>query len=1380
MGYYRASSGVRTVLLFVLLLAVLGSVPQEQARAVGPPSSRDEDFGYARVFSAKIPNELDGSPDELEAIAREHGTEEVLMFLPSAGPEKQVERWIIRLGSEEHGYPPGLTVKARRHLARQKGMGALQMKGRGRAATVIPEQKARLQWVLPETVRSPLLCDIYEDSKLVAVNTIHERLSPSGKQRWPNVIHIRLPQRDWSIVQVFEYLDERPEGLSSVQNGPPQELPQEPPQEPRGSLPSDRISAKAFGSEDTESVVESSSTTNVKTEPATFFTFWPEWGFESSYDTGWKPRRSPVQFRFKADAAAWLCASVWGGEFVLEYDTSNPNDANLMLDGSGEGDLEMNFGVEASTRGRVKVDLGLKEVDFKFNIPYAPNFDLRCYDFNSFEGYFPDHPVRVADSVEPQTLLSAPVTGIPRIADVTVNLKAEMEVSAEMWVESITTGPIPGEPNSAQEYCEFTQVGDLFDVNAGERGDYLALADYNEHLEMQMVLIFYSDICVEVDIWIYDWDYCVSTFPVPWKLASGTIDLDFRRGLYFEPSYDLVITSSYGVISSPSPWVHPNDVNEIILDCDPGELPIAITHTWNDTNEPLRVDVCAVTVTDPNYAFDYWILDGDSDNPRPDTNCVVEFDSNSNNMFHTLHAVFYRAKATEPFPDDRMDKTGKVPTLSWWAGEYVQDVNGHEVYFGTDYNDVSDADTNSDVYIGCRSDTYFDPCDVYGVLGDCVTYHWRVDEVNDSYPDGYWKGRTWSFRTVGCCASEPWPVEGAPDEPRNVRLIWKKGACVDTTGGHHLYLGTDYDDVNEAGTSTMDLVHNGSLDSNSYQVPEEERADLLPTTYYWRVDEGNDTYESRVGKPPWKGPVWEFTAGHVVVDDFERYDTDVNKVEATWTAGLGRLGVISGANTVLETDVNYVHGGKQSMKYCYDNNRPDVNYFSEIDANTVGDNAVAAEIYGNWTDCNIKALVLQFYGEPNKPLNGDEWMYVALQDNMGLVWAEKCDKKANDMNEVNLDLQEFEDRVDLANIEKIYIGFGDPCKLFSVNPLDLLLPGGIGRVWFDDIRLYPPRCRPEMSRTDGGDFDGDCFVDFRDHAMIGWDWLMSDLLVEPNLLPPSRDNLLVEYTFDSDCSDTSGKGYDGWPWGDAYVSGGVLHLGGSGGVDVDPPDFSAVNPFNGLSDFSISMAFQTSKPGILISSARDNNSLNHPMAVFVTDTLSRKDIVVRAAVVCGNYYVNTVAGDDEEVNPLDNEWHHAAVTYDVNTNTHCLYIDGNSIWKRQFDPCIPDIEEDWVCIGSSWNSDFPDVNTAGGFDGDVNSVRIYNRVLSPDEVCYLADEARGCLGRECYYKLISPADIVWHPNDVNVPERREKQVNFRDYDIMAEHWLQTILWPPEE
>jgi hypothetical protein len=1377
------------MLLFALLLAVLGMAAAEQANATKPTSSKDkEKFAYVRIFSAKIPNELDKPLDELEAIARQYGTEEVAMFHKSVGPEKQVDRWIIRQGSEPHAYPPGLTVKARSHLARQKGLGALQMRGRGRATTTLPEQSARLQWVLPESVRSPLLCDIYENDKLVAVNKIHERLSPSKEQRWPNVIHINLPQRDWSIIQVFEYLDEEPEGLASVQQG----LYEEPAQELH---PTRQIPAKASGSgRKTGPAVESSgNTTIVKTEPASFSAYWPDWGFEWDYDTGWQPRRCPVQVKFEAHTAAKLSSSVWGREFELHYDPDDYNDANLMLTGdSGQGNLEINFGIEMSTKGRVKVDLGLKEVDFRFNIPYAPNFDLRCYDFNSFEGYFIDssNPVKVSDSVEPQTLFSGPIAGIPSIAEVTVNLKAEMELSAEMWADSITTGPIPDDSNSTEEHCVFTVDCDSCSVTAQD-GEYLALANYNEHLEMDMVVSVYPDVCVEVDIWIYDWDYCVSTFAISYKLASGHVNLDFGSRLHIKKSYDLVLSAPYGTESSPPPGIH-EDTTEITLSCEPNMDPVPGIHIWLDPNEPLTVEVSETTDSDPNYEFDYWILDGDE---IYTTTCSVEFDSN--NMFHSLHAVFYRAKATEPFPDDFMDKTGKQPVLRWWPGEYAV---SHDVYFGADYNDVNDANTTNDpnnVYMGNQplAENYYIPYIPPANLGDCNTYYWRIDEVNDSHPSKLWKGKTWCFRTDGCCATKPSPIDGAPDEARNVRLMWEPGARVGDANDHIVYIGTDQENVESAREGHFDDMNNCDedngvtrcpLDTNSCNIADLVNVDHLPTTYYWRVDEVNEAYRSRV-PDPWKGEVWELTVGHIVVDDFEDYD-DTNELRITWRDGMELTSPISGSVIDLETDANYIHGGKQSMEYIYDNNFPDLGHFSQIDANTIGPNSVASTINGDWTTAGVKALVMQFYGEPNKPLSDNERMYVALTDDTMIPRVVECDREANDVNEVNLDLQKFaEQGVDLMNIRRIHIGFGDPCEIF--NPSPTLPAGGTGTVWFDDIRLYPPRCRPEMARS-AGDFDGDCYVDFTDHAIIANDWLTSNYYAIPEPpLPPNDPNLLVEYTFDpcdahSGLYDSSGNEHHGIvPSGDPnnnpYVDDGVLKLDGSDFVKVEANDFNSVNPFDGSRDFSIAIVFKTTDPGILISSARDSNSLNHSMAVFVTPTLSRRDSgeVLRSAAVYGNYYIDALRAED---NPLNNQWHHAAVTYDANTNTHRLYLDGAAAPRRVFHPNIPYIEQDSVYIGSSLNPYFPDSNNAQNFVGDVNSVQIYKCVLSPDVICYLANEASGCPDCYCYHPLISPANIVDHLLDYDPSERRTKQVNLRDYKELADNWLEEILWPEEE
>ncbi len=83
--------------------------------------------------------------------------------------------------------------------------------------------------------------------------------------------------------------------------------------------------------------------------------------------------------------------------------------------------------------------------------------------------------------------------------------------------------------------------------------------------------------------------------------------------------------------------------------------------------------------------------------------------------------------------------------LEWQPGYYVSDVNGHVVYFGTDFNDVNEANTLDPEYIITRTEPNYTATDLeFG-----KEYFWRVDEVNTAGPDPcIWPGDTWSF-TVG-------------------------------------------------------------------------------------------------------------------------------------------------------------------------------------------------------------------------------------------------------------------------------------------------------------------------------------------------------------------------------------------------------------------------------------------------------------------------------------------------------------------------------------------------------------------------------------------------------------------------------------------------------
>ncbi|MHC4457386.1 MAG: LamG-like jellyroll fold domain-containing protein [Planctomycetota bacterium] len=1319
MRHYYPSNQSHPIFLLVLLLAFSGFVLSEQAKAAAPPPSGGEEFAYARIFSAKIPSGLDKPLDELEAIAREHGTEEVIMFLPSDGPEKHTERWIIRLGSDEHNYPPGLTVKARSHLAKQKKTGVLKMRDAGRRATaVLRKENARLEWAMPESVRLPLSCAIFENEKVVAVNTIHERLSPSANQRWPEVILIDLPRRDWGIIQVFEYLDERPDSLPTLQ----EEIPQ--------GLPAEENVTKPTNSGQVETPVESSDGEMIeKIKPILFSASWGIEGFPSlDWDTGWKPGGSPVQFRLGLGIGAELSPSVWG-DFTLLYSpgAGEGEQAELKLGPSpGQGNLEVNFGVEMSTRGRINVDLGMKEYDFSFGIPHTPNFDLRCQDSTSFNSYFlgAGYPARVEDNIDTQELYAVGLG--PSVAEVKASLQADMSLWAKMTADKISTS----------DGKEFTGVGQSQNVTLTGPGAYYTEADYHESLDMGIRVTFYPAICAEIDVWIYDWDYCVPTFSIPWDVVRGRVNPDFETDLEFEPSYDLLIITSAGGNTLPEPGLY--------------------SWAWggNEPDEPCDVNVAAILV-DPDYQWGYWEVEGNDVNGVNTVNPYL-YQMDGNNPFLTLYAVFHRVRATNPFPNNGADKISRKAILSWLPGELIGDVNGHDVYFGTDFNEVNDANSSwtvatghddPNVYKGRQDGSNYAPC----VLERCQTYYWRVDEVNETDPC-VWRGNIWCFRTVGCCASVPHPNDGDGDmATKNVVLSWLPGACVNDMNGHDVYFGTDLEAVRDANsfwpvaTGPDDPnVYKGRKDANSYDPCDPCSWGLkLGETYYWRVDEVNENYSGPI-TDPWRGEVWQFTVTHIVMDDFEDH-IDTDDLRATWQVGLWN-GLPSDGNVYLGVaPVDPVLGGKQSMKLEYDNSSLAQRYCSVIHADTNGPNSL-----GIGTDItaggDIKALTLYFWGDPDNDANETERLFVALEDdfNHGVV---KCKADTNDTNEWNIDLNDPNfSHLNKTNIQKIYIGLGH-------DNFANLEEGGQGIVYFDDIRLYIPRCIPEYSSYD---ITADCFVNYEDIYIMGRDWLMTDY--NAVAVPLDDANLLVRYTFDNNnLDDDSGHGRHGTPVDGPNVHDGILTLAGNNFVEIGG-DFNDVNLFDGRKSFTIVMDIQTINGGILISSARDSNFANHSMALFVPDW----------GAVYGNYYVDqaTIRGQF-----LDNKWHQIATTYDANTYEHVVYRDSVAGRAYIFDPNIPNMFLDAVRIGGSRNPNFPGNQSANNFIGNIDNVKIYNKALSPSEICYLYVG----IGFVCDQPLDSPANLYDEKLEKLMKKRK---VNFKDYTVLTNHWLEEDLWPP--
>jgi hypothetical protein len=66
-------------------------------------------------------------------------------------------------------------------------------------------------------------------------------------------------------------------------------------------------------------------------------------------------------------------------------------------------------------------------------------------------------------------------------------------------------------------------------------------------------------------------------------------------------------------------------------------------------------------------------------------------------------------------------------------------------------------------------------------------------------------------------------------------------------------------------------------------------------------------------------------------------------------------------------------------------------------------------------------------------------------------------------------------------------------------------------------------------------------------------------------------------------------------------------------------------------------------------------------------------------------------------------------------------------------------------------------------------VYVYSRALTPAEIAYLADESPG--DGELYTSVPSVADLS------DGEPQGSRVVNFRDFAVMADQWLDELLWP---
>ncbi|MHC4389583.1 MAG: LamG domain-containing protein, partial [Planctomycetota bacterium] len=450
----------------------------------------------------------------------------------------------------------------------------------------------------------------------------------------------------------------------------------------------------------------------------------------------------------------------------------------------------------------------------------------------------------------------------------------------------------------------------------------------------------------------------------------------------------------------------------------------------------------------------------------------------------------------------------------WHHFAFVKDENAGtmKIYFD------ADVARSKDGAISSLSNVVGKPFSVGAELGNDSDYVGRMDDLrvydhalSDKEIASLFRGGDIEL------AWGPSPYDGQADAPYDSDLIWKPGDYAADTNGHDVYFGTDWDEVNDANILIHPNVDYNRVDANAYELG----LLTLGKYYYWRVDEVNDSCDAS----PWKGKVWRFrVADYIIIDDMEDYTPGFGGAYPITGFGGGGYGWNCGYDATNKTnsvlDLVYpgsvyvgidAHRSDQAMYYGYDNTSDQGNgFYSEIS------NSFSLDP-NDWTIANVRMIVLWFRGTPGNDAN--ESMYMGLEDESGAGSYAQVDygDQDEDPNDVRVaewqvwrvplsDFTSDNPSLELDKMQTLYIGFG---TRFGGTP------GGVGDMYFDNIRLYQPICVPSKRPSEFAklDFDEDCIIGFGDVEFMGAEWLESDINLG-EVTNPSDTNLVGWWKLD--------------------------------------------------------------------------------------------------------------------------------------------------------------------------------------------------------------------------------------------------------------------------
>jgi len=266
--------------------------------------------------------------------------------------------------------------------------------------------------------------------------------------------------------------------------------------------------------------------------------------------------------------------------------------------------------------------------------------------------------------------------------------------------------------------------------------------------------------------------------------------------------------------------------------------------------------------------------------------------------------------------------------------------------------------------------------------------------------------------------------------------------------------------------------------------------------------------------------------------------------------------------------------------------------------------------------------------------------------------------------------------------------------------------------------------------------------------MMGRDWHEADFSASP---------LMAWWKFDGNANDSSGNGRNGTVFGDPIWATGDGKIGDALNFD-GTNDYVNIDGYKGVvggRPLTITAWIRARDDGEIVGWGDEVGEDGIRVEFRVNDDRLRYEIGG------GNVQAETIVADSQ--------WHHAAVTVIRNATASypdvIIYLDGvdNTIYSTDTTvsnaPGVYDVQ-----IGQRYDDsgDRP-------FTGDIDDLRIYDKVLSQAEIVSIMDGSLGTVSE--YHPIGLPTELY------DAEPENSRSINALDLAEMANWWLEGRVWP---